>query len=120
MEATAVAASFGSLNIPRSTKRTEPAKAASRLCATATATAVLPTPPVPTMVTKREAVSSADNLRTSSSRPTILVRRLGRLACGKLVSAAGTLLFGALACETGDTKQYPRPEIGRASCRERV
>ena len=104
-----MAAKSASNSAPRSTKSTEPANASSRSYATATATVVLPTPPGPTMVTKREAASRIDSARMSSARPTIRDERAGRFASGMI--AVSVLFSLALLAnnEIGATKRYPRP-----------
>ena len=102
-EGTAIA---GSLEAPRSRKRTSPEKASRRSCATATATVVLPIPPGPTTVTKRLATSSADTEWMSSARPTILARRGGRWSDpGRLAAILSRPAWLSADRETGATKQ---------------
>ena len=82
--------------MPRSTNSTAPEKASIRWCPTATATVVLPTPPAPTMVTKREVFSWADSsgcprpVRPSgSSARQIGMRKAGGDATGAVPRTAG-------------------------------
>ena len=57
------------------------------------------------METKRAEISRSDSCETSSSRPTIRVNRLGRLACEKLAAAAVRSLLWSRTREIGATKQ---------------
>jgi transposase len=105
MDAMAVAVRVGSFSAPRSTNNTAPAKASIKSCPTATATVVLPTPPLPTIVTKRAAISLVESMRASWDRPIIRARRGGRWTCGKAAATVTSTVPRSLDCETGATKQ---------------
>jgi hypothetical protein len=55
-------------------------------------------------VTKRAVANRAETRRTSSARPTIRLKRLGKLTWGKL-PAIGSALSWSLDRKTGATKQ---------------
>jgi len=76
-DAIVAATSSGAVSAPRSTKHAGSSNSATKAWLTDTATVVLPTPPGPTMLTKRFVASWLEMVRTASSRPTMRVSRVG-------------------------------------------
>jgi hypothetical protein len=109
MEAREVGMRVGSLSVPRSKKSAAPANCSIRSCATAIATVVLPTPPLPTIVTKRVDLSWVETALVSSDLPTILIKRAGRFMCRIGSPTAACTLLGLVDRLIGATKVYPRP-----------
>lgn len=85
--ATAAPTRPGSVTGTRSTKHTPSAKSPATSAATASASRVLPTPPRPTAVTSRRAVTAAASSPRSRVRPTKAVNGAGSAGAGRACSA---------------------------------
>ncbi len=74
-----------------STKKVPPVRSSASRAATSTARRVLPDPPAPVTVTRRQDRTSEPTSACSASRPTKLLRYVGRLLVSSTAASQGSV-----------------------------